>query len=637
PPAARPGGTGPAMLRLAPALLARLARPARPWVPVLRRGAAAGGEEERFVFPEYEPELSEAAIAAAAAVPRRKTGRERRERRERPPVAAVGRPDPSVPPSGVSCSGCGAELQCRDGAAPGFVPAEKYRSLSEGPAGPAGLRGAVCQRCWLLAHHGRALRLRLPPEQHREVVSAALRRPPRHGRGPLLLYILDLLELPDPVLPQLQGLLGPDVPAAGLLVVGNKVDLLPADSPGHLGRLRQQLAAACAQAGLRGTPLVDVRLVSAKTGFGLEGLISRLQRSWKCTGDVYLLGATNSGKSTLFNSLLLSDYCKSRAPDVVDRATVSPWPGTTLNLLKFPIINPTCDRIFRRQERLKEEAAKTEDQLSSEEKKYLDRLKKQGYLVGEVGRTFQQQKSSPVVDFDPDMLSYSIDEDPRHSPKKNEEREEFTYNEVKDARWCFDTPGIVKENCVLNLLTEKEVKLVLPTNAIIPRTFILKPGMVLFLAALGRVDYLQGEKPAWFSVVASNLLPVHISTLSNADALYEKYGGQEFLKVPMGGEERMKEFPPLVPQDITLKGIGATEAVADIKLSSAGWVAVTAHAEEKLLLRAYTPKGTALVVREPPLLPYISTIRGPRIPGTAAYRTKKPPSQVENLKTTGRR
>lgn len=58
-------------------------------------------------------------------------------------------------------------------------------------------------------------------------------------------------------------------------------------------------------------------------------------------------------------------------------------PGTTLNLLKFPIINPTCDRIFRRQERLKDEALKTEDQLSSEEKRHLNRLKKQGYLVGE--------------------------------------------------------------------------------------------------------------------------------------------------------------------------------------------------------------------------------------------------------------
>ena len=53
-----------------------------------------------------------------------------------------------------------------------------------------------------------------------------------------------------------------------------------------------------------------------------------------------------------------------------------------------------------------------------------------------------------MIDFDPDLLSYSIDEDPCHIPKKHEEREEFTYNEVKDARWCFDTPGIVKENCV---------------------------------------------------------------------------------------------------------------------------------------------------------------------------------------------
>ncbi|XP_074886375.1 nitric oxide-associated protein 1 isoform X1 [Buteo buteo] len=626
------------MHRLAPALLACLGR-RRPWALVPRReAAAASGEEELFVFPEYEPEPSGAVAAAAVAVtaaaaPRR----ERAPGRERLLVAATGRPDPSVPPSGVSCSGCGAELQCRDGAAPGFVPAEKYRSLSDGPAGAAGLRGAVCQRCWLLAHHGRVLRLQLPPEQHRQVVSAALRRSPRHGRGPLLLYLLDVLELPDPVLPQLPGLLGPDVPVAGLLVAGNKVDLLPADSPGHLGRLRRRVAAACAGAGLRGAPLVDIRLVSAKTGFGLEGLVSRLQCSWRCAGDVYLLGATNSGKSTLFNALLRSDYCKSRAPNIVDRATVSHWPGTTLNLLKFPIINPTCDRIFRRQERLREEATKTEDQLSSEEKKYLNHLKKQGYFVGRVGRTFQQPKSSPVVDFDPDMLSYSIGEDPRHSPKKHEEREEFTYNEVKDARWCFDTPGIVKENCVLNLLTEKEVKLVLPTQAIVPRTFILKPGMVLFLAALGRVDYLEGEKPAWFSVVASNLLPVHISILSKADAIYEKHAGQELLKVPMGGEERMKEFPPLVPQDITLKGIGTTEAVADIKLSSAGWVAVTAHMEEKLLLRAYTPKGTTLVVREPPLLPYISTIRGARIAGTAAYRTKKPPSLVENLKTTERR
>ena len=41
----------------------------------------------------------------------------------------------------------------------------------------------------------------------------------------------------------------------------------------------------------------------------------------------------------------------------------------------------------------------------------------------------------------------------------------------------------------------------------------------------------QGQKPAWFSVVASNLLPVHVTTLSNADAVYEKHAGRELLKV----------------------------------------------------------------------------------------------------------
>lgn len=39
----------------------------------------------------------------------------------------------------------------------------------------------------------------------------------------------------------------------------------------------------------------------------------------------------------------------------------------------------------------------------------------------------------------------------------------------------------------------------------------------------------------------------------------------------MGGEERMAEFPPLVAEDITLHGgLGQSEAVADIKFSSAG-------------------------------------------------------------------
>lgn len=44
---------------------------------------------------------------------------------------------------------------------------------------------------------------------------------------------------------------------------------------------------------------------------------------------------------------------------------------------------------------------------------------------------------------------------------------------------------------VLSLLNEQEVKLLVPTQAITPKTFLMKPGMVLFLGALARIDYLE--------------------------------------------------------------------------------------------------------------------------------------------------
>ena len=66
------------------------------------------------------------------------------------------------------------------------------------------------------------------------------------------------------------------------------------------------------------TVLRDVRLISAK--------ISALQRSCRYRGDVYLVGATNA-KSTVFNTLLESDYCIAKGAEAIGRATTSPWPG----------------------------------------------------------------------------------------------------------------------------------------------------------------------------------------------------------------------------------------------------------------------------------------------------------------------
>lgn len=70
-----------------------------------------------------------------------------------------------------------------------------------------------------------------------------------------------------------------------------------------------------------------------------------------------MIGCTNSGKSTLFNTFLQSDLCKSQAVNLIQHATTSVWPGTTLNLLKFPILKPSPHKLFIRVSRLKRSQA----------------------------------------------------------------------------------------------------------------------------------------------------------------------------------------------------------------------------------------------------------------------------------------
>ncbi|KAI4891843.1 hypothetical protein NFI96_029009, partial [Prochilodus magdalenae] len=555
--------------------------------------------------------------------PPKKSSRKNKVKKEQ---KVYGTPDMDVPISDTCCSGCGALMHCTVPEVPGYLPSEKFKQLLEEDK----LRKAVCQRCFLLVHHQKALNVTLTKEEYRNIVGKI------KSEKALVLLIVDLLDLPDSIVPDLPQLVGRN---KHIVILGNKVDLLPGDAENYLQRIKRQLAQYCADAGIPASDHKDIHLISAKTGYGIENLITRLQTSWRYKGDVYLVGTANAGKSTLFNTLLESDYCKSRASDLIHKATISPWPGTTLNLLKFPIINPTPYRLFRRAERLRQAAQETEEDMDPEELKRIKRFSRQGYLVGRIGRTFRVDQSSRknLVEFDPDSLSFGEDHQEDSFGKSSAEpivEEEIPYNDIKDAHWFHDTPGIMKEHDVLSLLNEQEVKMIVPTHAITPRTFILKPGMVLFLGALARIDYLEGNHPCWFTVVASSRIPVHITSLDKADDIYQKHAGSTLLAIPMGGEERMKAFPPLIAQDFKLQGQGLHTAVTDIKLSSAGWVAVTATEGEHLLLRTHAPEAAGLGLRNPPLLPHIVNVKGDRIRKTPAYKTKQPRALVDTCLPT---
>ncbi|XP_043112832.1 nitric oxide-associated protein 1 [Puntigrus tetrazona] len=528
-----------------------------------------------------------------------------------------GTPDMDVAVSDSCCSGCGALMHCTDPEIPGYLPSEKFKALVQEDQ----LKKAICQRCFLINYHQKALNVTMSKEEYRSIVKRI------KSEKALVLLIVDLLDLPDSIIPDLPELVGKN---KHIVILGNKIDLLPGDAENYMQRIKRQLKAYCESMDISPIDNKDIHLISAKTGYGIENLITRLQSTWKYKGDVYLVGTANAGKSTLFNTLMESDYCKSRASDVIHKATISPWPGTTLNLLKFPIINPTPYRMFRRAERLKQASHLTEDDMNPGELKRIIHFSKQGYLVGHIGRTFiSKQPKKTLVEFDPDSLSFGedLEEEVKKDPSSTDA--ELSYNEIKDAHWFHDTPGIMKEHDVLSLLNEQEVKLVVPKHAITPRTFIMNPGMVLFLGALARIDYLEGKSPCWFTVVSSKCIPVHITCLNKADAIYQKHAGSSLLAVPSGGEERMKTFPPLVAQDFELQGQGCNSAITDIKISSAGWVAVTAAEGDPLLLRTHAPEAAGLCLRTPPLLPHVVNLKGQRINKTPSYKMRKPQVLVD--------
>src|SRR5699024_12068347 len=110
-----------------------------------------------------------------------------------------------------------------------------------------------------------------------------------------------------------------------LLIVGNKVDLVP-NAVSH-GKIRQWLTERMHDVGIRPK---DVVLTSAKRSESVKALMEVIERERKGR-DVYIVGATNVGKSTLINQII------NIATESEDVITTSYFPGTTLGSIEIPL------------------------------------------------------------------------------------------------------------------------------------------------------------------------------------------------------------------------------------------------------------------------------------------------------------
>jgi nitric oxide-associated protein 1 len=70
-----------------------------------------------------------------------------------------------------------------------------------------------------------------------------------------------------------------------VVVIGNKVDLLPQDGPKFLERITSCLREEVTKvSGIRDKNIKHVSVVSAKTGYGIEKLINKLHSNWSVQG-----------------------------------------------------------------------------------------------------------------------------------------------------------------------------------------------------------------------------------------------------------------------------------------------------------------------------------------------------------------
>lgn len=462
------------------------------------------------------------------------------------------------------------------------------------------LKKQLCQRCDFLKKYNVALNVTVSNEEYPKLISKI------RSKNSLVIIMVDLLDFPCSVWPGIINLIGEK---HLVYIVGNKVDLLPKDDKFHLKRIKHALKESLKSSHINHEAKIkDVSIISAKTGFGVDNLVTKLLRDIKYGDDIYLIGCTNAGKSTLFNVLMQSDLCALTDTDLMSRATTSIWPGTTLNLLKFPIRKL---RGWQMQMRInKMHLLEKEDIAENILRKNLSRQSNIRYAnLSERLNTNLSNKSPFLMDTNHPLINTVKNTKP------------FDYQN-KNCSYLNDTPGVIYKDQLLNLLTTEELLRTIPRETIIPRTYSLRPLQTLFIGGLARIDVCHARQHVWITVFASSYLPVNIVYTEQAKKFYETHVGTEFLAVPLGDKERLKYWPKLSPKELTLNCIGWEESCADIVLSSAGWISITGNADSKTIIRTFTPEGRGIYLRNPPMLPFAIKLRGKRILNTPCFENR---------------
>ena len=192
------------------------------------------------------------------------------------------------------CSGCGVLLQDQNLLQEGYTTS---------------LENDVCQRCFRMKNYGEYQVVTKSNDEYLKILKSV------GETKDLVLYITDLLNLEENI-EEIRNI----IPNKMILVL-NKKDVLPKSVKEEklINYLKE-----------KNIEFEEVIVVSVNKNINIDYLLKRI-KYYQTSKNVYVVGHTNAGKSSLINKLI-SNYS-----DNTQELTMSPLPSTTLNLVKIDI------------------------------------------------------------------------------------------------------------------------------------------------------------------------------------------------------------------------------------------------------------------------------------------------------------
>ena len=190
------------------------------------------------------------------------------------------------------CRGCGILLQNENITLEGYVNS---------------LDNDVCQRCFRMTNYGEYQAVTKSNEEFVSILKEV------DKTKDLVLHIVDLVNL-DKDLNEIRSII-----TNKMLLVLNKKDALPKSVKDE--KILEYIKSL-------ELDYADIVVISANKNYNIDLLISKINKH-KTSNKVYVVGKTNTGKSSLINRLI-HDYSENDSD-----LTISPLPSTTLNMVSI--------------------------------------------------------------------------------------------------------------------------------------------------------------------------------------------------------------------------------------------------------------------------------------------------------------